>query len=1139
MSRLAVRLLIFVLAVSATLSAQEFRATVLGLVMDSTGAVVPNASLSILNTETGVTSTATTTAEGAYVVPFLLPGRYTVRVEASGFKTTTRTPVDLRVNDRTRVDFNLEVGNVAENVTVTATTPLLEVATSNRGQVVENRAVTDLPFNAHNPLTLIGIATGVQYTGSGQYFRSFDNGAINAFSINGGRSGINEYQLDGIPNNAILVNQSPNICSGYTPPLEAIREFKIMTTTYDAQYGRTGGGIVTMEVKSGANVFHGVGSYFMRRPWIEANTFTNNASGAPKAQRKVDHLNAEIDGPVNIPGLYKGKDRTFFTFAFEFYKEKLPQPLQGSVPTALQRAGDFSKTYTASGALFTIYDPLTVQANPAFDPTKPVTLSNLQYRRTPFAGNVVPGSRQNAIAKRILQDIPAGNQAGDSPSGLNNWFADAFTLNNYPSYVARVDHNFSEKVRGYFRWHHAFRDGTQTDYWAWGTPATRSLYGNYKENGAVVDVVASLSPTTVLDFRLGFGRVLMNSRYSPVDLTGLGFPASLVGQLQLADLYPMITFDNYMQVGNTLWDLSPSETYSGQATMLKVIRGHSLKMGAEYRLMRLGDAVRTYGSGLYSFGNSWTSSNPQVTDATGGNSIASFLLGTMASGSAYINAAPYLTWKYPALFLQDDWQVNRKLTLNLGLRWDHEGPPVDRFNRQTRGFDYTAAFPIQAPGYSLKGGLLYTGANGQPRGAFNSDLRDWQPRAGMAYRMFSQHPLVFRAGFGRYFLPTSEYGGTTGFTQITSAQTSTAAYLPFSTFNNPFPSGLTQPTGSSQGLATGAGTAISFSDPTRIIPAVWQFSAGFQYEVKAGLLAELSYVGSRTSRVQVNQSINYLSREQLAQGTAYLSQSVSNPFYGLLPANTSLGAQSTTQRRSLMTPYPQFSGVTANYRSLGESWYNSLQVKLERRLHNGLSFLASYTFSKTMQATAFLNAQDTSRARQLTTFDVPHRLVITGLYELPFGPRKALAGNGLISHIIGNWQFSWNMVIQSGTPMPIPGGYYIQGDPRLASGQSMSRWFNTSKDIWVTQPPDTLRTSPLVASTIRSYAAPQLNANLMREFRIGERHRLQLKASAYNATNTPTFGFPNTTPTSPLFGVVPTTQANLPRSTELGIRYAF
>lgn len=1128
------------LAVAATLCGQEFRATLLGVVTDSSGSVVPRADVTVTNIETSVVSTATTNAEGTYLVPFLLPGNYTVHVVAAGFKAITRSPIELRVNDRTRVDVNLEVGNIAENVTVTAATPLLEVATSNRGQVVENRSVTDLPAAAHNPLALIGIANGVQLTNTpGGALRSFDNGAINAYSFNGGVSGINEYQLDGVPNDAILVNQSQVLDSAYTPPIEAVREFKLMTSTYDAQYGRTGGGIVGVELKSGANALHGAAFYFLRRPQLEANTFANNANGVAKAQHRIDQLSGELAGPVYIPGIYSGKDRTFFMVAFEYYKEKLPNPAVGSVPTALQRAGDFSQTDVASGALDTIYDPLTIYPNPNFNSSKSVSLSNLQYLRQPFPGNIIPGSRQSAVAKAVLQGIPLGNVAGAVPSGLNNWFGNAFTQNTYPSEVVRVDHNLSDKVRVFARWNHAVRNGTNTDYWAWGTPATKSLYGNYHEDGGVADAVATLGSNTVLDVRLGYTRYVMNSHYTPINMTALGFPASMVKQLQLPDLYPNINFDNYLQTGNTLWDLSPSETYSLQGSVLKVVRGHALKFGSEYRLMRFGDAQRSYSSGLYNFTASWTSSNPQVTDSASGNSMASFLLGTMASGQANINAAPYITWKYPAVFVQDDWQVTRKLTVNLGLRWDHEGPPVERDNRQNRGFGSTSTFPIQVPGYNLTGGLLFAGVNGQPRGAFDPDLRDWQPRAGLAYHMFATHPLVFRAGIGRYFLPTSEYGGTTGFTQITSVQPSTAAYMPFQTLDNPFPNGLTQPTGASLGLATGAGTGISFSDPTRVIPRVWQFSSGFQYELTPGFLVEASYVGSRSSRIQVAHSLDYLSLAQLAQGTVYLSQSVANPFYGVLPSSTTLGAQATIQRRSVLTAYPQFSSVTENNSSLGEQWYNGLQLKLERRLHNGLSFLAAYTHSKTMQATAYLNPQDTSLARQLASFDVPNRLVITGLYESPFGPGKAWLSSGVLSHIVGNWQLSPNLVIQQGFPMPYPSGYYIEGDPKLSSGQTMNHWFNTSPSIWVPQPPDTLRTAPLISSSIRGQIAPQLDANVTREFRIRERYRLQFRVTAYNATNTPLFGFPNTSPSSALFGVISTTQANKTRGVELGLRLAF
>lgn len=1122
---------------TTTCFAQEFRATLLGVVTDPGGATVASARVSITNLESGVSVTPPTSSDGSYLAPLLLPGRYSVRVEAPGFKSVTRTPVELRLGDRTRIDITLEVGNVSESVTVSVATPLLELATSNRGQVIQNKVVIDLPYNAHNPLTMIGLAQGVQSTSGQQFFRPFDNGAINMYSINGGRNGINEYQLDGAPNNAILTNQAERLNVAFTPPAEAVREMKIMTSTYDAQYGRTGGGIITLEVKSGTNQFHGVAYGYYRRPWLEANTFANNASGVKKAQRIVNQYGFTVDGPVRIPGLYNGRDRTFFMFSYEKYYEKLPQPVIGSVPTIAQRRGDFSQTLTSSGAPFTIFDPTSTRPNPAFDPSRAVTLANAQFIRTPFAGNQIPQARLNPIALNVIKDIPQPNQSGDPRSGLNNWFADAFTENDYPAYVTRVDHGFTDKWKSYGRWYHATRDGTRTDYWAWNTPAARYLYGNYRMDGAVFDTVGTLSPTTVLDLRASFSRFKISSKYFPQDLTALGFPASTVSQLQVPDLYPVMNFNNYLQVSMTPWNITPTDTWAFQASLLKILGSHSLKLGTEIRLVRFGDAVRINSSGRYDFDEGWTRSNPQVPDPASGNSIASFLLGTMASGSANINAAPYVSWLSPTFYLQDDWQLNRKISLNLGLRWDYESPAVDRFNRMNRGFDTTTTSPIQVPGLNLRGGLLFAGVGNQPRGAFVRDLNNWQPRAGLAFKLNER--LVLRAGVGKYYLPTTDLGSLTGFSQGTAAQTSTPDFQPFHTLSNPFPNGLIPPNGASQGLSTAAGTSLAFTDANRIIPSVWQFSTGFQYEIKGGFLFEAAYVGSRSRDLQASQPLNFLTVDQLALGTSTLNQQVANPFFGVLPSNTALGGQRTVQRRSLLTQYPQFGGLTANFRSLGTQWYNSAQAKLERRFASGYTFLVSYTFSKTMQTANFLNPQDTSLARQLTSFDTPHRLVISGLYEVPLGPKRRWLSNGLLGKVIGGWQLGGSLVAQSGTPLGIPGGWNLTGDPALQSGQSMGRWFNTSREIWVAQPPDTLRTAPFLVSSVRNPSRPQVNANLIREYRLLDRHVVQFKLTAYNAFNTPVFGSPNTNPVSPLFGQILPTQVNLPRSFELGFRYAF
>jgi hypothetical protein len=1135
---LLARIATALLALAALLPAQEYRATLLGQIRDSSGALIPNALVTVSNINTGVRVTAATGTSG-YTIPYLVPGIYSLTVEANGFKTHTRGPIALQVNDRVRIDVALEVGASSEHINVTAEAPLLEVSTASRGQVIGGEKINGLPLNGHNPFTLMGVAEGVQNTGSLTFFRPFDNGSINDFSINGGRSSTNEYQIDGVSDIVMGGRSNSRSDLGYVPPAEATQEFKVQTNTYDAQYGRTGGGIVSLSVKPGTNKFHGAAYEFLRRTALEANTFSNNASARPRAPHYVDQWGGELDGPIKIPKLYDGHNRTFFMFSYEHYREAQPQPVIGSVPTAEQRAGDFTQTLTTAGKPYTIYDPYTVGLNPAFDATKAVSVTNPQYIRQAFAGNKIPATRFNPVATRILQDIPLPNQLGNPVTLVNNWYAgDVSTLNYFDNMIARVDHNINSNWRLFTRWNHSFRDGGIKNPYNWDTAARQQTHNQRTNDGAILDATAVINARTILTLRAGFNRYFTGSIATPQDITALGFPASLTTQLQAKDKYPQIKFENYIQTSNDDADLIASDTYSLQASLSKMVGRHSLKMGGEYRILHYANYGLAGVSGIYSFTRGATASNPQVTDTTSGNAIASFLLGTMSSGNVNLNATPYVGWRYPALFLQDDWQVTSRLSLNLGLRWDLERTPVERYNRQNRGFDFTAASPIAAAGLSLKGGLLFAGQQGQPRGAFVIDKNNWQPRAGMAYKLLANRPLVFRAGVGRYFLPTTEFGGTLGYSQTTLVQASSDNFVPFRTLSNPFPNGIIQPAGSALGLATGVGDGISFSDPNRHLPYVWQYSAGFQYEIYAGLLLEVSYSGSQTSRLQVSKEMNALTADQLALGTPYLSAAVANPFFGVLAQNTTLGSTSTVSRRRLLAPYPQFTSMTESNQSLGDSWYNSLQVRFQQRMKFGLSYLVSYTRSKTMEAAAYLNPQDAQLSRELTAFDTPQRTVVSGLYEVPIGPGKQWLNRGLISHLVGGWQAGWIATFQSGNPISLP-DYYINGDPRLNSGQTPSHWFNTSPAIWVQRPTDTLRTAKLYSPNIRRDSQPQLDLNVTRNFRLAESYRLQLRASAFNATNTAIFDYPNTTPSSPLFGTVAITQRNLPRSIELGLRLVF
>ena len=1124
------------LAAAFSLSAQEYRATLTGTITDSSGAVVPGAKVIATNLETSLAAKSEANAQGFYVIPYLLPGKYKLLVEQTGFKSFEQSPIELRVSDRLQVDAVLQVGQVSDKLTVTAEVPLVETETSSRGQVVDNQRVNDLPSNGRNPLQFVGLATGVQFAGSTQtYFRPFDTQLD--FTINGGQRGVNEIQIDGMPDNAITYyTAEPQFA--YAPPTEATQEFKVQTNTYDAQYGRTSGGVINLSIKSGTNQPHGAVYEYLRRTDLTANTFANNANNQARPNRLQDQYGFELDAPVTIPKLYHGRDKTFFMVAYERYRDVQPQPGLGSVPPQDQRSGDFSTTLQSNGKPYIVYDPLSVKLNPAYDPTKSISLSNLQYIRSPFAGNKIPSDRFNQVALNILKDIPLPNQPGDSITHLNNWFAgDANSATDYYNVISRVDHNISDKLRIFARWDRNFRDGGKKNAYSWNTNAKQFSHSGRNNDGAVVDAVDTLNANTVLSMRVGFNRYVYSSVYNYQDLSYLGIPVTPL--LQTPGKYPVVSFTNYISTSVEDNDFSPSENLSFQASLTKIVGAHSMKFGGEYREVRYADVGVQNSEGSYSFTQGWTSSNPQVTDTTTGNSIASFLLGDMAAAQATINAAPYLTWKYPVLFFQDDWKVSRRLTVNLGLRWDEEMPVHERYNRQDRGFDFNAKSPLVVPGYNLAGGLLFAGVNGQPAGAFNPTRNAWQPRGGVAYQISRKRPLVFRGGFGRYYLPTYEFGGSLGFSRVTTATTSTADYLPLATLSNPFPGGLLQPTGSSLGLATGMGGPISFNDPSRRVPYVWQFSGGLQYEVRRGLLLEASYVGSRTSDLQVSKNINALSATQLALGTAYLSTAVPNPFYGILPTNVAQGASPTIQRRNLLTPFPQFTTITEGAQSLGRSWYNSLQVRAEKRLSYGLSVMVSYTLSKTIEQLAYLNPQDTQLSREIGTYDVPQRLVISGIYEFPVGPNRRWLNRGLASRIVGGWSINWNMIAQSGIPVSFPSGYYIYGDPQLSSGQNLNHWFNTSSSIWVLQPPDTLRTAKLRSPTIRQYSAPQYDATLIRNFKIHENHVFQFKVSAFNLTNTPIFGAPNTSATSSLFGVVPVTQINLPRDVEIGMRYRF
>ena len=1122
---------------AALLGAQEFRATISGTVTDQQSAIVPGATVEVKNLDTNATVTTVTNDSGNFVAPFLPTGRYTISVSVAGFKRAVRENILLRVGDRMQLDFQLEVGGVTEQVTVTAEAPLLETASASKGSVIDSAKVQDLPLLGRNPFMLAAVASGVQYTPTlaSRSNRPFDNGGMDSYSINGGRQTTNEFLLDGVPDTNVETGSPSNL--SFVPSPDATEEFKVQTNTYDAQYGRSGGGIINVSLKSGTNRLRGALYHYFRNDVLNANAFESNLAGAKKSAFRWNQPGVQFDGPVYLPKIYDGRDRTFFMYSWEAIRSSIPYPLTYTVPTELQRTGDFSKTVQSNGNPVTIYDPLTTKQ------------SGSTYTRTDFPGNVIPQSRLDPVALKLVKYIAAPNVAG-TIAGANNMITSPNPRTDaYDQHVIRIDQVINDKHKFFSRYVRGNRHEVNSDA---NFPHDASpWYTHWRINqGINFDVTSSFSPTAVLSSRVGWIRhQFAIARYGDgFDPTALGFPTSLVSQMP-RKFFPQISYTDYQTFGNTGSQFTFSDTHSLSETLNKVWGAHSLKVGAEFRIMRNNQQNPTSSFGNFSFNKAYTQKNPLSPDAASGNTFASLLLGYPASGSLPYNVAPAYQNRYYVLFLQDDWRINRRLTLNLGLRWDYESPQSERFNQMNDGFDYTSTSPFKAPGLSLKGGLLFIDENN--RLPFKRDLNNIQPRIGVAYHASSN--MVLRGGYGIMYLPTFDLGQSNGFSTSTSYVSSVdGGITPSGTLRNPYPAGIDLPVGRSQGLATLVGRGFTFGDPERKIPYVQQFSLGLQYMLPWRMVVEVTYIGSRNSALQVSKAINEVSAEVYLQGSAVNNKLIPNPFEGLLPGTSYNGA--TIVQSQLLRPYPQFGSITRAYNSIGKSWYDSLQMQLEKRLTHGLHLLASYTLAKSIEAVGYLNSQDdiNNLAKVLTGVDAPQRFILSGSYELPF--LKNARG---VASVFGGWKMNWIAAFQSGLAVSTPSGAYSTGiSAKLPDGQrTLDHWFNTctlsltgvrqncvstSEPVAFTvQPSFTLRTLSGRFPDVRTERAPQIDFSLFKAFRLYERMNLQFRVEAFNLTNTPWFAAPNTTLGGSAFGVVTKANANDPRNVQLALKLVF
>jgi hypothetical protein len=1207
--RQGVAAVVLLLSICLVAGAQEFRGSLSGSVTDPNGAALPGATVELKNVETNISTTATTNEEGGYSFPLLQPGRYVLTVSSQGFNTAQREGIEIRVADRLTLDVQMQVG-VADTVTVVDTAVALETGSVSAGTVIETKQISELPLIDGSPYQLATLAPGVSYTGNPAFTGPTSNGNLASFRTNGA-TGPNQVTLDGSPNFAIDGGV------GFSPPSEAVSQFKVQTTQFDAQQGYTANATVNVALKSGTNDFHGALYYFNRDRSRAANNFFSNAAGQNRAERDYHRFGGQVDGPVRIPGLYNGRDRTFFLFAYERLKETVSEPQLYTVPTEKMRRGDLSEFLSATASPngpVIIYNPFSIGATGTAN-------------RTPFAGNIIPTALLNPVAVNYLNLYPMPNR----PGLQNNFFSPTLRFQNYRSWVTRVDHNINQNHRLFFNYYHSFNPEDRRDWTQAvvdGFPLTRGVE-NRTNDGAVLGYTATLSPSMVLDVRGNMTRFVQERRPAGTfDPAKLGFTQQALAAMrgyQYLPRFDIRTYDQVRPVRATLGAersdfnegfIRPLYVASLQPTMTWLRGNHTARFGYDGRVLRENFSGNGYQGGRFTFDGTFTTVTTTTTtnssNATNhernrnlyGRDVAAFLLGLPVSGSnsRIENSVNYNVQSvYHGFFVQDDWRVTPKLTLNLGFRYDLELGVTERFNRLARGFDFTTPSPVDAAAraafttifnanqarfagsgltpenFAVRGGFTY--ASEDDRSAWNADRSNWQPRFGAAYQINDR--TVLRGGFG-IFTSAFRIPGTlsdisnnsltiqpgfSGFTPFVPSTNSGRTFV--ATLNNPFPNGLRPSAGTSLGLLTNVGSALGASDAP-LLPVERKNAKfarviiGLQRELPYQFIVEANFVSSWGYDLAVNRNINFIPRALLGtdptsaetQNTFLTGNDPNNPFRNLFNGNQflsdiALNTGSTIDLANLVRPFPQFGDIWVQEYN-GTNRYNAIQLQGQKRFSRSFSLTTSYTYSRLKEQVTYLNPSDTELEERFSTDDRPHRFTFAGVYELPFGRGRAFGGemNRLLDAFIGGWQLNGTYEWQSGEPLLLGENFFFAGDvtqlsSRVGQYNEQGRRFGVDVPAFPTAgfielPAAGLRNVPTTLPKLRNQPFKSVNISMSKNFRFGERMRLQFRAEALNALNYVYFGGINLADgtINQNFGFV-NNQRNLPRDIQLGAKFTF
>ncbi|MDX2268592.1 MAG: carboxypeptidase regulatory-like domain-containing protein [Bryobacter sp.] len=1135
------RTMFFVLLLAVSAFTQEFRSTLSGRVTDPSGAAVPNAIVSVVESNTGSRSEVRSSAEGEYTLPFLAPGTYSLSVEAQGFKKYTQSGLTIGTNQRLAQDVALQVGSQTDTVTVEADVPLLSTATASVGQVINSQQIQNMPMNGRTALTLSQLAFGVTPSSDPRFTRPFDNAGPSGFSMGGGQGQSNELLLDGAP------DMTRNRRVAFNPPVDAVAEVKVEAFQPDAAYGNTAGGTVNVVMKGGSNDFHGSLYEFNQVSALKATPFFTNANNQTKPVTRFNQYGFSAGGPVWIPKVFNGRNKLFWFMTYEGIRQSEPEPTFSTVPTAAQRQGDFSGL---SGLGVTIYDPNTG------------VLSNGVTTRQPFPGNRIPANRISPIAQNILSYLPDPNTTG-TPRGENNRFDPAVRTDTFSSWMGRMDWNVSDRHKMFFNMRYNNRlenRGNRYNNIVSGNLLSRINYG------ALFDDVYTISPTLIMNTRLSWNRFIEGSSKPSegFDFTTLGLPSSLLAN-STRRVFPRIDLTSYTDFGDNGGNNTPFDTFQLFQSFTKIAGRHTLKFGADIRKQIESSIGFGNSSGLYTFGTQWTRQASNSASAPIGQDMASLLLGLPTSGNFQVNAARTNQSYYYAFFVQDDIRATSTLNLNVGLRYEAETGTTERFNRTVAGFDPAAQLGIStaaeaayranpsnpllpADQFRARGGVFFASDGKQT--IYEPYRYNFSPRLGFSWSpKFLGSGTVVRGGFGVFVATYGTFGiQQPGFSRQTElvADNGTVFTQPFGTLANPYPNGILQPVGNLLGPDTFLGQSVRYVERQLASPITYRWNFNIQKAIGKNSVVEIGYMGSEARRIPETRNLNFVPNQYLStsplrdQATiTTLTRGVANPFRNLLPGTGLNGSNISTE--ALLRTYPQFNGsggVSVESQGNGSSNFHALMARFERRFSGGLQFLANYQWSKMLEQTGRLNEGDPNLHYRIANEDRPHRIVFSGSYELPFGKGRAFASNvgPWTNRLIGGWQLNTIYTAQAGAPVTFGNFIYFGGDLNW-DARNLPAVFDVTRfeTVAARQLDRNVRTFPQAFSAYRADIVNNIDISVIKNIPIVERVNLQFRAESFNAFNRTQFNGPNLAATNQNFGRI-TSASNLPRTYQLALR---